>query len=201
MDLDPVTLAPPGADHDLLARIRQRDEAALAALYDRYSGMVYTRALRLVGDRDLAQQVLQDTFVRCWQSADRFDPARGRMAGWLMSIARNLAIDVLRGRQHHDRQHERGLKTEATGPMAAGTDMEDAVTLRQVVTTALNSLPANQRRPLELAFYGGMTQSEIAIRLGEPLGTIKTRMRTGMEHLRGLLRPLVEPGGEERRLP
>ena len=91
----------------LLHRVRQRDEAALAALYDRYAGLVYAVALRIVGDRHLAEEVLQDTFFRCWDEVARFDPVRGRLSSWLLGVARSRAIDLLRSRQHQARLHER----------------------------------------------------------------------------------------------
>ena len=91
-------------DSELLRRVQARDEAALAALYDEYGGLVYTLALRIVGDRHLAQEVLQDTFLRCWEGAEQYDPARGRPAAWLLGVARNRAIDLLRGRQHQARR-------------------------------------------------------------------------------------------------
>jgi RNA polymerase sigma-70 factor, ECF subfamily len=193
----------------LLYRVRQRDERALAALYDRYAGLVYAVALRIVGDRHLAEEVLQDTFFRCWDEVARFDPARGRLSSWLLGVARNRAIDLLRSRQHQARLHEResldpGDRQGDPGPRAgapagpgpggpASPPGEDLVLLRETVTQALDGLPLAQRQAISLAYYGGLTQSEIATLLGIPLGTVKTRIRDGMERLRRTLRPLLDP--------
>ncbi len=182
-------------DQDLLARIRAQDESALATLYDRYSGLVYTLALRILGDRDLAEEILQDTFLRCWDNAELFDPQRGRVAGWLMGVARNRAIDVLRGRQHQARLRERGtLADDPAPPEPSQSDESEAVALRYTIRGALAALSTGQRQALELAYYGGLTQSEIAQSLGEPLGTIKTRIRDGIGRLRDLLYPTLDVG-------
>ena len=191
------------SDSALLDALVRRDEAALATLYDRYGGLVYTLALRIVGDRDLAGEVLQDVFLRCWDHATAFRPERGHVAAWLLGIARNRAIDLLRSRQHQARLRERDrLPEPGTPEEPAEADVGDDVALRQAVSAALAALPAGQRQAITLAYYGGLTQAEIAHRLGEPLGTIKTRMRDGMERLRRLLRPVIAPegagAGEER---
>jgi RNA polymerase sigma-70 factor (ECF subfamily) len=186
------------SDHELLLRLQARDESALEALYDRYAGLVFTLALRIVGDRHLAEEVLQDTFWRCWVGAEQFDPARGRPTGWLLGVARNRAIDMLRSRQHQARLHERDSFSAESGadPMAldpnslSTPDVHEAVLLRDTVGQALKGLSMPQRQAIELAYYGGLTQVEIATTLGVPLGTVKTRMRDGMERLRGMLRPL-----------
>ncbi len=179
-------------DDVLLSRMRRKDEAALAELYDRYSALLYTLALRIVGDRALAQEVIQDAFLRSWHEADQYDPARGRVNAWLMAVTRNRAIDLLRSRSHQARLRE-GQSLIATGqnePDAA--DTSEQVLVRHMVSEALNALPADQRQAIELAYYGGLTQAEIAQRLGEPLGTVKTRVRAGLERLRGTLRPLID---------
>src|SRR5215470_18452242 len=188
------------ADPELLRRMRQGDEAALEALYARYGGLVFTLALRIVGDSELAREVLQDTFLRCWDGRETFDPARGRVPWWLMGITRNLAIDLLRSRPHQARLRAR----EQTPPDAhrvATVDpgAADALALRRAVTQALSGLSDSQREAVELAYYGGLTQVEIARHLGQPLGTIKSRTRDAMERLRTLLEPLIETGGSEPR--
>jgi RNA polymerase sigma-70 factor (ECF subfamily) len=168
------------------------DESALEVLYGRYGGLIFTLALRIVGDPDLAREVLQDTFLRCWDGRDAYDPARGRIPGWLMGIARNRAIDLLRSRPHQARLREReplvGLASEPIQPDAA-----DSIMLRRAVVSVLRGLPIAQRQVIELAYYGGHTQGEIARELGEPLGTIKSRTRQAMELLRAVLWPLIEP--------
>jgi RNA polymerase sigma-70 factor (ECF subfamily) len=212
-----VALSPAGTEGDedgLLRRLRERDETALASLYQRYAGLVYAVALRIVGDRHLAEEVLQDAFLRCWDEVAQFDPARGRLSSWLLGVARHRAIDLLRSRQHQARLHERESlppadHLEAGGPgWAAGGDgspgpygpqgpagpsSDDLVLLRETVSQAMDGLPLPQRQAIALAYFGGLTQSEIAALLGVPLGTIKTRIRDGMERLRRALRPLLDP--------
>jgi RNA polymerase sigma-70 factor, ECF subfamily len=195
-------------DHALPLRLRARDEAALEALYDRYSGLVFTLALRIVGDRHLAEEVLQDTFWRCWVGAEQFDPRRGRPAGWLLGVARNRAIDLLRGRQHQARLHERDstVADRAEWPTLAleqhgvhQPDAHEAILLRDTLGHALRDLSSAQRQTIELAYYGGLTEVEIAVTLGVPLGTVKTRMRDGMERLRTMLRPIFAAATEPER--
>jgi RNA polymerase sigma-70 factor (ECF subfamily) len=184
------------ADEALMERIRARDEAALAALYDRYGSLVFTVALRVVGDRELAEEVMQDAFLRCWNGAESYDRTRGPVSGWLPRIARNRAVDLLRSRQHQARLREAAPLPDPDGPGAAGVgDASEAVITRQAVLAALATLPRAQRQAVELAYYGGLTQVEIARQTGEPLGTIKSRTRTAMDHLRGLLRPHFRPAG------
>jgi RNA polymerase sigma-70 factor, ECF subfamily len=182
-------------DPELLRRMRLGDESALEALYARYGGLIFTLALRIVGDPELAREVLQDTFLRCWDGSDSFDAGRGRVAGWLMGIARNRAIDLLRSRPHQARLREREQLAAAIGqptqPEAPGS-----LTMRHAVASALQGLPIAQRQAIELAYYGGLTQTEIARELGTPLGTIKSRTREAMDRLRTLLWPLIEPQGE-----
>jgi RNA polymerase sigma-70 factor (ECF subfamily) len=185
------------SDAELLERICLRDEHALAELYDRHAGLVLSVALRVVGDRELAEEVLQDTFLRCWQHAHAFQAGRGGVLGWLMGITRNRAIDLLRSRQHKARQREQAALPDAdTLGMQAAPDEAEAVVIRQVVTTALAALPRTQRQVIELAYYGGLTQNEIAQATGEPLGTVKSRTRIALDQLRASLRPwFSQPSG------
>lgn len=177
--------------------MRLGDESALEALYARYGGLVYALALRIVGDPELAREVLQDTFLRSWGGRDAYDPERGRVPWWLMGIARNRAVDLLRSRPHQARLREREpLPAAASASDAARRDTADAVVLRHAVTNALQGLSPVQRQAIELAYYGGLTQSEIARELGEPLGTVKSRTREALERLRDSLRPLLEPKRE-----
>lgn len=171
------------------------DETALEILYNRYAGLIFTLALRIVGDPELAREVLQDTFLRCWDGRETYDVGRGRVPWWLMGIARNRAIDLLRSRPHQARLREREqlavVIAEATQPAAT-----DSLPMRHAVVSALQSLPIAQRQAIELAYYGGFTQTEIAHELGAPLGTIKSRTREAMDRLRAVLRPLIEPQRE-----
>jgi RNA polymerase sigma-70 factor (ECF subfamily) len=175
--------------------MRLGDESALEALYARYAGLVYTLAVRIVGDPELAREVLQDTFLRSWDGRESYDSRRGRVPWWLMGIARNRAIDLLRSRPHQARLREQD-RLAATVP-ANEPAHSDVVGLRRAVASALEGLSTVQRQAVELAYYGGLTQVEIANTLGEPLGTVKSRTREAMERLRGLLWPLIEPKREE----
>jgi RNA polymerase sigma-70 factor (ECF subfamily) len=183
------------ADSELVRGMQVGEESALEVLYARYGGLIFTLALRIVGDPELAREVLQDTFLRCWDGREAYDPQRGRVPGWLMGIARNRAIDLLRSRPHQARLREReplvGLASEPVQP-----DATDSIMLRRAVVNALQALPIGQRQAIELAYYGGHTQVEIARELGEPLGTIKSRTRQAMELLRTALWPLIEPNRE-----
>jgi RNA polymerase sigma-70 factor (ECF subfamily) len=168
----------------LLRAIARGDVSAFESLYDRYSSMVYTVLLRILGNRDDAEEVLQETFVKAWTSARMFDELRGSEIAWLISIARSRGIDRIRSRKlRADRESDAGREivdvVRSTGP-------EDVIHAeeRTLVRGALAELPQAQRVALELAYYEGLSQSEIAGRLGEPLGTIKTRMQLGMKKLR-----------------
>jgi RNA polymerase sigma-70 factor (ECF subfamily) len=188
------------ADLDLLRRMQLGDESALETLYARYGGLVFTLALRIVGDPELAREVLQDTFLRSWDGRETYDPSRGRVPWWLMGIARNRAIDVLRSRPHRARLREQERPPSGThGAEPADPGAADAVALRQAVAQALAGLTGVQREAIELAYYQGLTQAEIAGHLRQPLGTIKSRTRDAMERLRTLLEPLIETEGSETR--
>jgi len=183
----------PVGDSDLLHRMRLGDEAALEMLYARYGGLLYTLALRIVGDRELAREVVQDTFLRSWDGRETYDPLRGRVPWWLMAIARNRAIDLLRSRSHQQRIRERAAPSREAPP-APGDNPSDDVSERVTVLNALRGLSDGQRTAIELAYYRGLTQTEIAKELGEPLGTVKSRIREAMERLRGILAPVLEGG-------
>lgn len=184
-------------DAELMERVRRGEEVALATLYDRYGGLILTVALRIVGDRELAEEVMQDSFLRVWNASDTYRSNRGQVSGWLIGITRNRAIDMLRSRQHKTRLRERTPLPEPGDEDTFGVpDETDAVVTRQAVAEALAGLSMAQRQVVELAYYGGMSQSEIARQLGEPLGTIKSRTRVAMEHLRTALRPHFRPVDE-----
>jgi RNA polymerase sigma-70 factor, ECF subfamily len=179
-------------DAELLDRMRDRDESALEALYARYGGLVYTLALRIVGDPELAREVLQDTFLRSWDGREAYDPERGRVPWWLMGIARNRAIDLLRSRSHQARLREQEpLRGGAHEPRAP--DTQEVLLVRRTVRDAIGSLSTAQREAIELAYYAGLTQAEIARELGQPLGTVKSRTREAMDRLCQALRPLIRP--------
>jgi RNA polymerase sigma-70 factor (ECF subfamily) len=184
------TNAPP--DEELIARIRWREEPALEAIYDRYSRLIYTIALRIVGDRESAEEVMQDVFQAVWQSAGSFQPT-GNFAAWLIGIARHRAIDATRSRRHRARAREDLLDEDRTSGAASPTDAQaDILLLRAMVSAALAELPVAQRQAIELGYYGRLTHTEIAAQLGEPVGTIKSRMRMGLLKLRELLKAMED---------
>jgi RNA polymerase sigma-70 factor (ECF subfamily) len=184
-------------DAELMERVRHGDEVALAALYDRYAGLILTVALRIVGDRELAEEVMQDCFLRVWNASETYRASRGQVSGWLIGITRNRAIGMLRSRLHKTRMRERTPLPEPGDEDRFGIgDETEAVVTRQAVADALAGLSMAQRQVVELAYYGGMSQSEIARELGEPVGTIKSRTRVAMEHLRVALRPHFRPDDE-----
>ena len=181
------------SDADLIGRSAVGDARALEVLYDRYSSVVFSFALRLVQDRQLAEEVLQEAFFRAWQQGQGFSAKKGTFVTWLLSITHNLAIDEIRKRRRRPQKaesEEPEAILAAVADTSTGADVEDEVwlgALRQTMTVALASLPPAQREAIELAYYQGLTQREIAEVLNEPLGTIKTRMRLGLQKLREAL--------------
>ena len=185
----PVSTPP---DEELIARVRWHEEPALAIIYDRYGRLIYMIALRIVSDRELAEEVVQDVFQAVWQSAGSFQP-NGNFSAWLIGIARHRAIDATRSRRHRARAREELLDDERmAGQGSASASEADMLMLRAVVRAALAELPASQRQAIELGYYGGMTHTEIAAQLGEPVGTVKSRMRLGLIKLRELLKTIEE---------
>lgn len=181
------------SDADLIGRAAGGDARALEALYDRYSGVVFSFALRLVQDRQLAEEVLQEVFFRAWQQGGSFSAQRGSLVTWLLSITHNLAIDEIRKRRRRPQKadsEEPEQVLAAVADTSAAADVEGEVwlgSLRETMREALGQLPPAQREAIELAYYQGLTQREISETLGEPLGTIKTRMRLGLQKLREAL--------------
>jgi RNA polymerase sigma-70 factor (ECF subfamily) len=176
----------------LLPAVAGGDLAAFEALYDRYSSTLYALLLRILGNPDDAQEILQETFVKVWTSARMFDSVRGSELAWLISVARSRGIDKLRSRRiRGEREHEAGREISIHSSFVEKTTgAEEAMRSqeRTAVRSALAELPEAQRRALELAYFEGLSQSEIAERLAEPLGTIKTRMQLGMKKLRESLK-------------
>ncbi len=174
------------SDAALIERIVAKDEAALAALYDRYAGMLSSVLNRILRDKQVAEEILQDIFYQLWCTAAQFDASRGSLPGWLMVIGRNRAISVLR--RHNPSQGEELLENTVMLPF----NLESTVAQQQLlgrVKGALEGLPKEQRAAVELAYFEGMTHSEIARRTGDPLGTVKTRLRSAMETLKRNLQP------------
>ena len=175
----------------LLPSVARGDVNAFEALYDRYSSTIYALLLRILSNADDAQEVLQETFVKAWTSAKMFDAVRGSEAAWLISIARSRGIDRLRSRKtRFEREDEAGREISIHSSFAESSTGADHAIRSQKQTAvrgALAELPDAQRIALELAYFEGLSQSEIAARLSEPLGTIKTRMQLGMKKLRDRL--------------
>lgn len=181
----------PPDDQSLMQRVRQGDEQALSQLYDRYAATVMGIALKIVQQREQAEEITQEAFWRVWQRASTFDTARGNLAPWLFGIARNLSIDELRRRRARPQpvyeDPERPVLAELADDSVDVAMSAALAEQRTVVRTAMQELSADQREALELAYFSGMTQREIAEHLGNPLGTIKTRIRLGLLKLRDLL--------------
>ena len=183
------------SDEALLSLVASSDDAALAELYDRFGRIAYGLALRILRDEALAQDAVQEAFLAVWRSADRFLAERARASTWILTLVHRRAVDLVR---REDRRRAEPL--EGAPEPASTATAEDEATLgfrRRVVQEALRSLPPEQREALELGYYGGLTQSELAERLGQPLGTIKSRMFAGLSRLRDLL----AQAGLEESLP
>jgi RNA polymerase sigma-70 factor (ECF subfamily) len=181
------------SDEVLLALVARSDDGALAELYDRFGRVAYGLALRIVRDEALAQDAVQDAFLAVWRSADRFLVERAKASTWILTLVHRRAVDLVR----RENRRRGDPLARAPEPLSAETTEDEAAVgfERRLVQEALRSLPREQREALELAYYGGLTQSELAERLGQPLGTIKSRMFAGLTRLRDLLR---EHGLEER---
>jgi RNA polymerase sigma-70 factor (ECF subfamily) len=173
-------------DVALLTAIAARDEAALAQLYDRYRAILFGLLMRILNNREEAEDVLQEVFLQVWRRAGDFDENRGRPFTWLVTLARSRGIDRLRSLASRERVAMAGANEASEEVSDAATDAIRSEQ-RGVVNDALSQLPEDQKRPLMLAYFDGLTQSEIAMQLGAPLGTVKTRMRSGMMKLRELL--------------
>lgn len=168
-----------------MERIVQRDESALAELYDRYAGMLSSVLNRILRDAQAAEEILQDIFYQLWRTSARFDAARGSLPVWLAVIARNRAISRLRRKNPAEGEE---LTEDA---VIAPSNLETALARQETmsrVTAAVSRLPREQREALALAYFEGMTHSEIARHTGDPLGTVKTRLRTAVETLKRELR-------------
>ena len=174
-------------DDDLVAAVAQRDTRAFEALYERYGNLVYSVTLKVLGDVVAAEDAVQDIFLRLWRRPDRFDSSRGRFLSWLLTVARNRAIDERRSRGRRQRHEADSALIDDAMPGDDHDDPAAAAVLadqRAAVRRALADLPTEQRLAVQMAYFGGLTQQEIADALKQPLGTIKTRIRLGMQKLR-----------------
>jgi RNA polymerase sigma factor (sigma-70 family) len=172
------------SDEELLEAIASGDEVALGALYDRYGRVAYGVASRVLRDQTLAEDAVQEAFLALWRSADAYRRERAKPATWILTLVHRRAVDLVR-REGRRRAEPLDEAPEATA--AAVPEEADLRNRRAAVQVALRQLPDDQRQALELAYYGGYTQSELAERLGVPLGTIKSRMFAGLTRLRELL--------------
>ena len=177
-------------DYALIRLVQREDAAALSELYDRYGGLVFSLARQIVGDTASAEEITQDVFIRVWEKARSYDDTRAKVSTWLTRIARNRSIDMLRHRRARADFQVTGWEDMPSGITTEESNPE-TMTLhalrRQQVQKALRQLPDTQRQVLFLAYFYGMTQQEIADYLNQPLGTVKTRIRLGMQKLRTLL--------------
>jgi RNA polymerase sigma factor (sigma-70 family) len=165
------------SDEAVVALLARSDESALAELYDRFGRVAYGLALRILRDEKLAEDAVQEAFLSAWRNADRFMPERAKASTWLLTFVHRRAVDLVR------REDRRRAEPLGEGLEAAGGSAEEDAWLRferERVQAALRQLPDQQREALELAYYGGFSQSELAERLGQPVGTIKSRMFTGL---------------------
>jgi RNA polymerase sigma-70 factor (ECF subfamily) len=174
------------ADEDLMPLVERKEPAAFEVLYDRHGGASFSLAYRMVGDRSAAEDITQEAFLSLWRSRARYDRTRGSVRTWLLGIVRNRAIDMLR----HEliQAPTQSIEEGVSEPRAEARTETDAEAMRREaarqVRGALSELPGDQMRVIELAFFGGLSHSQIAQMLGMPLGTVKGRMRLGMEKIR-----------------
>jgi RNA polymerase sigma-70 factor (ECF subfamily) len=183
-------------DEQLIEAVAAGDDAALGVLYDRYAKAVFSLAVRITQDQGLAEEITQEVFLRLWRNAGTFSAERGRFSSWLLSVTHHLAVDQLRRRRVRPQTVASTDDAQVQGMPDTRADVEEEAWLsvqRSAVRTALDQLPPAQRRVIELAYFGGLTHVEIAATLGDPLGTVKTRLRLGLQKLRELLQT-PEPG-------
>ncbi len=167
------------------------DQQAVAALYDRYSGVAYGLALRITSDGTTAEDVVQDAFVSVWKQCGRFDPGRGQVKSWLLTIVHHKSVDAIRRKSG---RNERALPEGPEEFIATYGRPEEAAEMMmdaEAVRAAVNLVPDDQRRTIEMAYFMGLTHVEIAERMGVPLGTVKSRLRIGLDKMREYLRPKV----------
>jgi RNA polymerase sigma-70 factor, ECF subfamily len=185
------------SDHELLRQVRVGDKQAVAALYDRYSSPVINLATYVLGNRESAEEVLQDVFLTVWKRPEVWDAARGSFLTWLLTITRNRAIDRLRGREGSANKREMSLEIApeiaADDIQMEGVEWDNARALRGLI----ERLPQDQAQLIEMAFYKGMTHTLIAEATGIPLGTVKTRLRVGLQSLRRMWLREMEVMGDE----
>src|SRR5438270_8324200 len=193
MLLFPILMAVHGAQDDtnLVERMQRRDPQALAELYDRYGRIVYALILRVVRDTGVAEDLVQETFLRVWNRVQGFDAQKGAIGPWLLAVARNRAIDYLRSASGRERN---AMEFEETDHPALYCDMEKDILSSDSarrVKSAVEKLSPNHRQVIELAYFEGLSQTEMAERMGQPLGTVKTWVRAALKNLRDELGAVV----------
>lgn len=187
---------PEWEDRALVAAVARREQQSLERLYDRYQSMVYHLALKILHSQESAEEVVYDVFWQVWKEADRYDARRGGVVAWIATIARSRAIDAFRARRGNPAaENDQADPPVAIDPADGPEEMTSLGQRIVMVREALKDLSADQRAALELAFFTGLTHVEIAEQLAEPLGTVKTRIRSAMLRLRERLHPLL---GRER---
>ena len=182
------------AEIELLKRVAHGDRVSFETLYDRFSGVLFSTAYRVLNNQEAAEDVLQDVFIQIWEKAPLYDPARGKPMTWAVTLTRNKAIDRLRSPVRRNRLQDDVEREGETFEQFDDRSSFDAVAAgetNQIVRDAIQKLSKDQREAIELAFFSSLTQTEIAGRLNEPLGTIKARIRRGMMKLREVLNPEV----------
>ena len=177
------------ADEELMPLIGAKDATAFEVIYDRHGGVAYSLAYRVVGERGAAEDVVQEAFISIWRSGARYDPTRGSVRSWMLGIVRNRAIDVLRSKA--GRAPKLDFDDESVLEQRQAEELTEVEALQREtareVRGVLEELPGDQSKVIELAYFGGFSHSEIARMLGVPLGTVKGRMRLGLEKIRGQL--------------
>ena len=176
-------------DAEIIRAITQRDPDGLSAAYDQYASLAYSLFLRITHDRSVSEDLLQELFIRVWNRGREFDPQKGVLGVWIVSIARNMAIDYVRSAQA--RFNTRLRPIDGVNPISLlrhGPQTESLLDAKRSISTAFANLTENEKRVLELAYFEGCSQSEIAERLHEPLGTVKSWARSGLGRLRSILK-------------
>lgn len=175
-------------DIAIMRRVTNGDQAALMLLYDRYGRAVYSLAYRILGSSTAAEEAVQDTFLKAWDQAARWDAERGKLKSWLLAIGHHTAIDRLRRERRQPVLADAPIDERDNLPQPASTNWQE----RSIMRMLIEKLPPEQAALIDLAFFGGLSHSEIAERTGQPLGTVKTRLRTGLQRLKALWREAEE---------
>lgn len=197
----PIAPAPPvEPDLDLLRQIAAGSSEALGTFYDRHAGVTLGLLQRMLGDNGEAEEVLQEVFFQVWRDARRYDPGRSSPRGWLLLLARSRALDRLRAATARQKREERLVREAAVAAAPVGSRRLEHRDRQRRIGSALESLPPEQRRVVELAFFHGLSQTEIAAHLGTPLGTVKSRALMAMKKLRALLSEDETPTPQPRKI-